>query len=122
VKSGLRRSEPGDAGHKGATMIKVNILYPSREGATFDMDYYLNKHVPMVLQLVGDACKGGGVDEGVCGADPASAPTYAVIGHLLFESVEEFQASFGPHAAEIMADLPNFTNCEAMVQITEIKM
>lgn len=24
------------------------ILYPNKEGATFDMDYYLNSHMPLV--------------------------------------------------------------------------
>ncbi len=29
-------------------MIKVTVLYPNEEGKKFDLDYYLNKHLPMV--------------------------------------------------------------------------
>ena len=38
--------------------IKVSVLYPDGEGKTFDMDYYCNKHVPMVAGLLGDAVIG----------------------------------------------------------------
>jgi hypothetical protein len=32
----------------------------------------------------------------------------------------DFQGAFGPHAEEIMGDVPNFTNIEPMIQISEI--
>jgi hypothetical protein len=36
--------------------------------------------------------------------------------------VESFQISFGPHAGEIMADIPNYTNAEPVIQISEITL
>jgi uncharacterized protein (TIGR02118 family) len=42
--------------------------------------------------------------------------------HLLFDSVDRFQASFGAHAPEIMADIPNYTNIQPIIQISEVKM
>jgi len=47
--------------------IKVSILYPDGEGKTFDMDYYCNKHVPMVAELLGDAVIGATVEKGIAG-------------------------------------------------------
>jgi uncharacterized protein (TIGR02118 family) len=41
-------------------------------------------------------------------------------GHLLFESVEAYDAGFGPHAKEIMADIPNYTNARPTLLISEI--
>jgi hypothetical protein len=29
-------------------VIRVNVLYLSTEGARFDFDYYLQRHIPMV--------------------------------------------------------------------------
>jgi len=40
--------------------------------------------------------------------------------HLRFESVEAFQRAFGPHAEAIMADIPNYTDIEPMLQISEV--
>ncbi len=34
-------------------MIRLSVLYPVTEGATFDHDYYREKHVPLAVQRVG---------------------------------------------------------------------
>ena len=103
-------------------MIKVTVMYPNGTGSKFDMNYYLETHIPMVKEKVGSACKGINVDEGLGGGEPGSTATYAAIGHLLFESVEAFQGSFGPNAEAIMGDLPNFTNISPIIQISEVKL
>ena len=103
-------------------MIKVSVMYPNSEGATFDIDYYCNTHIPMVGELLGDALKGGAVDSGLAGGSPDEAAPFIAMGHITFESVEEFQNSFGPNAEKIMADLANFTNVQPQIQISEIKI
>ena len=75
-------------------MIKVSVLYPNSASATFDMAYYTSKH----------------------------KPTYIAVGHLTFDSVEAFQKSFGPNAAEILADIPNYTNTKPVIQISDVKL
>ena len=103
-------------------MIKVSVMYPNGEDATFDIEYYCNTHVPMVGGILGDALKGGAVDSGIAGGAPGEAAPFIAIGHLMFDSVEDFQNSFGPNAEEILADLPNFTNTQPQIQISEIKL
>ena len=89
-------------------MIKVSVLYPNISGESFDIDYYCSTHVPMVGKLLG-------------GAEGEAAP-FVAMGHLLFDSVEEFQSSFGPNAEQIMADLPNFTTIQPQIQISDVKL
>ncbi len=103
-------------------MIKVSVLYPYQEGVDFNMGYYLSSHIPMVRQKLGAACKGAAVEGGLAGGTPGSHPTYVAMGHLLFDSVEAFQAAFAPHAAAIMADIPNYTAIQPTIQISEVKM
>jgi uncharacterized protein (TIGR02118 family) len=103
-------------------LIKVSILYPNSDEYTFDMAYYCDKHMPMVKELCGDSCRGIAVEQGLGGAEPGSPAVYSAMGHLLFDSVEAFQAAFGPHAATIMGDIPNYTNSTPTVQISEIKL
>ncbi len=97
-------------------------MYPNSSEATFDIDYYCNKHVPMVMEMLGDALKGGAVDSGLAGGMPGEDPAFIAMGHLTFESVGSFQKAFGPNSEKILADLPNFTNTKPQIQISEIKL
>jgi uncharacterized protein (TIGR02118 family) len=103
-------------------MVKVSVFYPNTNGATFDMAYYLNRHMPMVGQKLGDALKGMGVEYGLGGGEPGTPPPYVTMAHLLFESVDAFQSAWAPHADAILADIPNYTNTQPMVQISEVKL
>jgi len=101
-------------------MIKVSVPYPNDEGAHFDMEYYRSRHVPMVRARLGTACKGVAVEHGLAGGTPGSCPAFIAMGHLYFDTVEAFQASFGPHTTEIMQDIPNYTNLQPILQISEV--
>src|SRR5271166_6314148 len=103
-------------------MIKVSMFYPRREGSKFDIDYYCNSHIPMVRQKLGAACKGAAVEQGIAGATPGSPPAFTAMGHLYFDSAEAFQTAFGPHAAAIMADIPNYTDIQPTIQISDVKI
>ena len=103
-------------------MIKVSVLYPNSEGKGFDIKYYCEKHMPMIKQMLGSACKGIAVEQGIAGGRPGSPPTYVAMGHIYCESIEAFQAAFGPHTAQIMADVPNYTLIRPILQISEVKI
>ena len=103
-------------------MIKVSVMYPNGAGATFDMAYYLNSHMPMVGRKLGTALKRMAIDEGLGGATPGSQAAYVAMCHLYFDSVEDFSAGFSQHGAEIQADIPNYTNTQPVIQISAVKM
>jgi len=103
-------------------MIRIIVLYPSGSGIRFDMDYYTSKHMPMVKQKCGPACRGIGADQGIGEGSSGSSGPYVAIGYLLFDSLESFHSGFDPHAREIMADIPNYTNAQPVIQICEIKL
>ncbi len=103
-------------------MIKVSVFYPAGENKKFDMDYYCKRHMPLVQQTVGPACKSMAVEQGLAGGAPGAPPTYAAMGHLYFESLAAFEAAFLPHAQALLADVPNYTNIQPVIQISEVKM
>jgi uncharacterized protein (TIGR02118 family) len=103
-------------------MVKVSVLYPSGKGNTFNMNYYFAAHIPLVVGLSGAALKRVEVEEGMGGLMPGSAPAYLAMGHLFFESVQAFQAAFESHAAEITGHIPNYTNTQPTIQMSEVKL
>ena len=82
-------------------MIKVSVLYPNGPDKKFDQDYYMNKHIPMVLQrLEGTGLVRAEVEKGIGTVEPGAPPPFVLIAHLVYNTVEEFQRAFEPHAAE----------------------
>ena len=101
-------------------MINVTILYPNGEGKTFDMDYYSTKHMPMIASLLGDSLKRYEIDKGIAGRTPNDAIPYLAIGYLYFDKLSAYQNSFRPHAEKIRGDVPNYTNIQPILQISEV--
>lgn len=101
-------------------MIKVSVMYPNTPGARFDHDYYRDKHMPLVKARMGDNCKSYSVDKGLAGGAPGAPATYIAMCHIFCDSAEAFQAGFMPHAGEIRADIPKYTDLTPVVQISEV--
>ncbi|MEM7373181.1 MAG: EthD family reductase [Bacteroidota bacterium] len=101
-------------------MVKVTIMYPNGEGNTFDMDYYSQKHMPMVASLLGDSMKMYTIDKGIAGRTPDEAVPFLAIGYLYFDRLSAYQNSFGPVAEQILGDIPNYTNVQPVLQISEV--
>ncbi|MGO9037736.1 MAG: EthD family reductase [Steroidobacteraceae bacterium] len=101
-------------------MIKVSVMYPSTPGERFDHQYYRDRHMPLVKTRMGAHCSYYTVDRGLEGGAPGAPAPYVAMCHIFCESVEAFQAGFGPHAKEIMDDIPNYTDRAPVVQISEV--
>lgn len=101
-------------------MIKVSVMYPNTSGARFDHQYYRDKHLPFVKKSMGGKCKYYTIDKGLSGVNPSAPATYVGMCHIFCESVEAFQEGFGPHAQEILADIPNYTDLAPVIQISEV--
>jgi uncharacterized protein (TIGR02118 family) len=101
-------------------MVKISILYPNK--GRFDMGYYLDKHMPRSIALLsqGRGYRGVSVERGLGGAAPGSAPAFVAMCHYRFDSAEDFMAAFMPHAAELQGDIPNYTDIETIIQVSEV--
>jgi uncharacterized protein (TIGR02118 family) len=103
-------------------MIRVSVLYPNHSGSRFDIEYYLNTHIPLISQLLGAVIKNLTVDIGAHGALPGSPPPFAAIFAITCDSAEAFAEAFRTHAAQLQSDIPNYTDIEPILQISEIRI
>jgi uncharacterized protein (TIGR02118 family) len=103
-------------------MIKVTILYPNKPGSRFDVDYYLNTHMPLAIRLIGPVLKAVSVEIGIPGGAPGQEPPFAAVVGFTCESVQAFGEASTPHMAELQADIPNYTDIEPIFQISEIRI
>jgi uncharacterized protein (TIGR02118 family) len=103
-------------------MIKVTVLYANKPGGKFDFDYYIKKHMKLVKEKFGPmGLVKTEVDKGFAGM-PAGAPPqpYVALGHMIFNSIEDFLKADEAHGKDLGADVPNFTNIEPQFQVNEI--
>src|SRR5690349_25012830 len=91
------------------SMIRVNIFYPNKEGGRFDLDYYLNTHMPMAIEKLKPALKGVSVEYGVSGVQPGAKAAYIAMCNYTFDSAEAFLEAFMPHAELLQGDIANYT-------------
>lgn len=101
-------------------MIKVSVLYPNTPDGHFDLDYYLTRHIPLVQERCGDALKRGEIEQGINAGEPGTKPPFRISGHLFFESTGAMENSLFRHMPELLADIPNYTNIQPTLQISEV--
>jgi len=103
-------------------MIKMAVYYPNGDGKTFDMDYYTNNHMPMVSSYLDESLKAMSIDKGLANGTPDLPVQYLAIGYLYFDNMESFQESMATHSAKFKADVPNYTNIQPVIQISEVQL
>lgn len=93
-------------------MIRLSVLYPKTEGATFDHDYYRDSHVPLALATWGMEI--ADIDKGIDGPYEAAV-------HFTFDSMESLGTALGGEgSATVTADVANYTTIVPVIQISEI--
>jgi uncharacterized protein (TIGR02118 family) len=103
-------------------VIRLTVLYPKTAASTFDMEYYLNKHVPLVLaRLSSMGLRRLEVDAGLGGVAPDQPASFAAIGYLTYDTLEDLQRGLAVHGAELMEDIHKFTNVEPLMQVNRIE-
>jgi len=87
------------------------VLYPNEEDATFDMDYYLKTHMPMVLkQWAQHGLQSYTVIKFIPGSD-GSRPPYSVQATLQWKDREGVEKALaGEEQKIIFGDVKNFSN------------
>jgi uncharacterized protein (TIGR02118 family) len=94
-------------------MISVHILYPKSDDSTFDMDYYTSTHMPLLAEVLGDACTGWG-------ASTVNSGDFHAIGWAMVESQEAFDAAMAEGGAKVMGDVPNYTSARPQLLIGDV--
>jgi uncharacterized protein (TIGR02118 family) len=93
-------------------MIRLSVLYPASDGAKFDHEYYRENHVPLACRTWG--LERADIDKGVTGP-------YVAAVHFTFESLEDMGTRMGVDGtADVLNDIPNYTDITPVQQISEM--
>jgi uncharacterized protein (TIGR02118 family) len=101
-------------------MYKVSVMYPHREGARFDLEYYRTTHMALVSKhLRPFGLIKTEVLKGLSDASGRPAP-YVCIGSLYFETADGYEKGIGASGGELRGDIPNFTDLSPIRQVSEV--
>ena len=101
-------------------MVKVSIYFPNKPGSHFDVDYYMNVHMPMVMKSLVSAVRAVSVEIGVSGAKVQQPPPFRAVAAFTCDSVKAFSEAFLPHATELQGDIHNYTDIEPVIQVSQV--
>lgn len=101
-------------------MINVTVLYPNKPGCRFDWKHYLDVHMPLCRKVLGNALKSVKIEKGLSAPMSGGAAEYIAVCQLGFESQEAFLAEFAIHGETLTNDIPNYTDLQPVIQISEI--
>lgn len=88
----------------------VQAVYPITDGATFDYDYYVKTHLPLVEEHFGPhGMSAITASKGIAGG-PGVPPPYFAIATMTFPDEASLNGALGA-AGPVLADIPNFTSC-----------
>ena len=99
----------------------ITVLYPKVEGATFNLDYYLKSHMPMVdSEMKSYGLKSWSVNKFIGTPTPGVDPAYSVEATLYFDTVDQFQEALKATAGKVLGDIPNFSNKDPIMLIGDV--
>jgi len=114
-------SAPASQETQEVVMVRISVMYATSEGKKFDHDYYVNRHMKLVRERLNSfGLVRTEVDKGLGGGAPGAPAPYAAIGHVYFNTLGDFQKGMAQHGKELLGDVPNFTNIQPQIQISEI--
>ena len=100
-------------------MIIVTVMYPKTSESHFDLDYYLQKHTPLVkARFTEMGMESIHLMRGT-GAIDGGRPKFEVIAQLYFSSMQHLQGALAKHGQEIVGDIAKFTDVQPLIQINE---
>ena len=102
-------------------MIKVTVFYGNEEGKSFNMDYYVNTHMPLVQErLTPFGMRYYNVEQGISDTDPTRLPCTSPSATCCSTTLTASTRASRPTAANWSGDVKNFTDIEPKFLISEL--
>ena len=98
----------------------ITVLYPNVDDATFDMDYYLARHMPLVAERFGSFGMSGWRVARLIGTPTGGAAPFSVVATLEFGSPDGFRSALTAEGGVVLGDVPNFTNTQPTIMIGDV--
>ncbi len=101
--------------------LSLQVLYPATQDATFDYDYYVETHLPLIEEHWGEWIETVEASRGIA-SGPDVPPAYLLIATITFADEAALDTAMGDKGGVIIDDVANFTNVRPQILIGEVLM
>ena len=98
----------------------INILYPAKDNDAFDFRFYLDRHVPLIKDILGKSLHRLEVRKGATSQDGSGPPTYTCVISIWIADWPAYENAIAARASELIAEVPLFTKVMPIIQIDEV--
>jgi uncharacterized protein (TIGR02118 family) len=98
----------------------ATVLYPNKEGSTFDFQLWADKLMPEYAEILGDNCVKYEIRK-VVATPNAPTPNFICSANFWIKSPEKFGASMAdPRMRELMKQISSFTDIQPIRQFEQV--
>lgn len=97
--------------------VTLQVIYPNSAGTKFDYDYYMDAHMAIVGDCIGEHIESTLVTKGLAGG-PDTPPGYHAIASIEFADKATLDAAMGK-LGPALKDIQNFTNAQPQMLVGE---
>lgn len=103
-------------------MFCVSVLYPANSASTFNLDYYVNTHIPLARKLLSShGLQRVEVARSIAGLPAGASTPFHTMCQLYFTAMQQLESGFAAAAPLLKADVPNYySGGEPILQINEV--
>jgi uncharacterized protein (TIGR02118 family) len=96
----------------------MTVLYKNGDDVKFDFEYYKTHHLTMIMKLYGNSIHRFELRKGLAAQDGAKPPYVAVV-NIWIADEKAFEDNNAKYGAQLVADVPHFTNTTPVIQKDE---
>jgi uncharacterized protein (TIGR02118 family) len=97
----------------------ITVLYPATDNASFDFQFYLRRHVPLIENILGKSLHNLEVRRGQPAAD-GTAPLYTAVISIWIADWAAYETAMAARAKELIDEVPLFTKVMPIIQTDEV--
>jgi uncharacterized protein (TIGR02118 family) len=97
----------------------ITILYPSKDNAGFDCEFYRNRHAPLIQNILGKSMHKIEMRKGNAAPD-GTPPLYLAVISIWIADWAGHEKAMATRTQELLDEVPLFTKVMPLIQIDDV--
>jgi uncharacterized protein (TIGR02118 family) len=97
----------------------ITVLYPAKDNEQFDFEFYRQRHIPLIEDILGNSLHRLEVRRGQPAPD-GSPPTHIAVISIWIADWPAYERAMAVRSQELIDEVPLFTKVMPTIQVDEV--